>query len=49
MTYEFNANDSDLNNFPNPFKIENVFLFLSALSLIVSGFFVLITAKQYIK
>lgn len=49
MTYEFNANDSDLNNFPNPFQIENVFLFLSSLSLIISGFFVLVTAKQYIQ
>lgn len=47
MTYEYNAGDSVANNFPNPFKIENVFLLLSAFALIGGAVVVLFAARTY--
>lgn len=46
MTYEYNAGDA-AHDVPNPYKIENVFLAISALSLIVAGSWVLHIARGY--
>lgn len=47
MTYEFNSGDKVANDFPNPFKIENVFLLLSACALIGGAVSILFTARTY--
>jgi cold shock CspA family protein len=49
MSYEFNQDDTLLNNFPNPYKFENVFLFLAALATAAGGIMSLITAKELFK
>lgn len=47
MTYEFHAGDAASNDFPNPFKLENIFLLLSSTALIIGGIFVLLDARNY--
>lgn len=37
MTYEYNASDSLLNDFPNPFRFENVFRLAASLALFIAG------------
>lgn len=49
MTYEFNADDSSVNDFPNPFKFENIFLFVSAAMLSGGGISILFTARVYLQ
>ncbi len=49
MTYEFNADDTSVNDFPNPFKIENSFLLLSAAVLMAGGISVLLSARTYLQ
>lgn len=49
MTYEFNNSDSLLNDFPNPFKYENVFLFLAAAFAAAGGIETFIVAKDLFK
>lgn len=49
MSFEFNQDDSLLNQFPNPFKFENVFLFLAALAAGYGGVAALVTAKELFK
>lgn len=47
MSYEFNAGDTTANTFPNPFKVENIFLMLSTAVLTAGGMSVLLTARGY--
>jgi hypothetical protein len=47
MTYAFNASDEVAINSPNPFKIENIFLLVSALALASSAISILFTARTY--
>lgn len=49
MTYEFNRNDSYLNDFPNPFRIENLFLLGACLMLLIGGAVVLFAARTYLQ
>ncbi len=49
MTYEFNAGDSGVNDFPNPYKIENIFLLLCAAVLSAGGISVLLSARAYLQ
>ncbi|KFC72632.1 cold-shock protein [Massilia sp. LC238] len=46
MSYEFNSADSLLNDFPNPFKFTNTFMFVTAAILMVGAIHVTLTAKQ---
>lgn len=46
MSYEFNQGDSLLNEFPNPFKFENLFLFVSAFCVGTGAVKVLLIAKS---
>lgn len=46
MSYEFNSSDSLLNSFPNPFKLENTFLFASGGVTLAGAISVTITAKD---
>jgi cold shock CspA family protein len=46
MSYQYNRDDNLLNNFPNPFQFENVFLLLAALAMTVGGIAAMITAKE---
>jgi cold shock CspA family protein len=46
MSYEFNSVDSLLNDFPNPFKFTNTFMFVTAAILMVGAIHVTLTAKQ---
>ena len=47
MTYKFNATDRVTNDATNPFKIENVFLLLSAVVLISGAISILLDARSY--
>ena len=49
MTYEYNRDDTLINNFPNPFRFENVFLFLAAFATAAGGVTAMITAKGLFK
>lgn len=49
MTYEFNSDDSLLNNFPNPFRFENAFLLLAAAATGTGGIATFVTAKELLK
>ena len=49
MTYEFNSNDSVSNDVSNPFKIENIFLLLSAMVLIAGAVSILFDAGGYFR
>src|SRR5471032_3427654 len=49
MTYEFNSADKQSNDFPNPFKTENIFLLLSVAVLIAGAISVLFTARGYLQ
>ena len=49
MTYEYNRNDTLLNDFPNPFRFENVFLFLAAFAAAAGGVTATVTAKELFK
>ena len=48
MSYDFNADDSELNNVPNPFKKENIALLSAATLLIACGISILFNARSYI-
>lgn len=49
MSYEFNQDDTFLNEVPNPFRYENWFLFIAALSAGVGGVTALVIAKELFK
>lgn len=49
MTYQYNPGDSYLSNFPNPFKIENIFLIANAFMLYGGGTYILWTAIPAIR
>lgn len=49
MSYEFNHDDTFLNEPPNPFRFENVFLFIAALAAGAGGIHALMTAKELFK
>lgn len=49
MSYEYNRDDILLNDFPNPFRFENVFLFLAAFAAATGGVTAMITAKNLFK
>ena len=45
MSYEFNSADSLLNDYPNPFKFQNVFMFITAAVTMGGAVHVTLTAK----
>lgn len=47
MTFDFSTNDNIANNLSNPFKVENVFLLLSALALAGGAVSILFTARTH--
>lgn len=47
MTYEFNASDVATNDFPSPYKVENLFLWVSACLLTIGGVLVMLVARAY--
>lgn len=47
MSYEFNSLDSLLNDFPNPYKYENTFMFITTAVMMVGALSVVLTAKQF--
>lgn len=47
MTFEFSTNDNIANDLSNPFKVENVFLLLSALALAGGAVSILLTARTH--
>lgn len=49
MTYEYNRDDTLLNDFPNPFWFENVFLFLAAFAAAAGGVTAMVSAKDLFK
>jgi hypothetical protein len=49
MSYEFNQDDTFLNEVPNPFRYENWFLFIAALAAGAGGVTALVTAKELFK
>jgi cold shock CspA family protein len=49
MTYEFNRTDDYLNDFPNPYRLENRFLLIACLMLLTGGSFVLLAARTYLQ
>lgn len=46
MSYEFNSADSLLNDFPNPHKFSNTFMFITAAVMMAGAISVILTAKQ---
>lgn len=46
MSYEFNSSDSLLNDFPNPHKFENTFMFITAAVTMAGAIGVVLTAKK---
>lgn len=46
MSYEFNSADSLLNDFPNPFRFENVFMFITAAVTMAGAIHIVLTAKS---
>lgn len=46
MSYEFNSSDSLLNDYPNPFKFQNVFMFITAAVMMAGAVHVILTAKN---
>lgn len=49
MSFEFNQDDTLLNDFKNPYRFENTFLFLAALAAGAGGVAALMTAKELFK
>jgi hypothetical protein len=49
MSFEFNQHDTFLNDFPNPFRFENIFLAVSAAMTFVGGIAVIVQAKEFFK
>ena len=49
MIYTFNAGDNSATDYPNPYRIENCFLRLSALMLIAGGVATLLSARSYLQ
>lgn len=47
MSYEFNSSDNLLNDFPNPFKFENVFMLATGAVTMIGAIGVVVTAKRY--
>ncbi|WP_182990663.1 MULTISPECIES: cold shock domain-containing protein [unclassified Massilia] len=47
MSYEFNSSDTLLNDFPNPFKFENIFMFATGAVTMIGAIGVVMTAKRY--
>ena len=48
MSYDFKADGGYLSSYPNPFKIENIFLIAAAVIFFAGGIFALATAKKFI-
>ena len=48
MSYDFNADASELNSFPNPFKYENIALLSAAALLVTGSISALLSAQSYI-
>lgn len=46
MSYEFNSSDTLLNDFPNPFKFENTFMFITAAVTMAGAIHIILSAKQ---
>lgn len=46
MSFEFNSADSLLNDFPNPYKFPNIFMFITAAITMVGAIHIILTAKQ---
>lgn len=49
MTFEYNRDDSLSNDFPNPFRFENVFLFLASVLALAGGISAFVAAKDLFK
>lgn len=49
MSFEFHQHDTLLNDFPNPFRFENIFLAISAAVTLVGGIAVIVQAKEFLK
>lgn len=47
MSFEFNQHDTFLNDLPNPFRFENIFLAISAAMTFVGGIAVIVQAKEF--
>lgn len=45
MSYEFNSSDSLLNDVPNPYKFENIFMFITAAVTMAGAIHIIVTAK----
>lgn len=45
MSYEFNDSDSLLNDFPNPYRFENIFMFATAAITMVGTIHIILTAR----
>lgn len=45
MSYEFNSADSLLNDFPNPYRFQNIFLFITAAVTMAGAIAVILSAK----
>lgn len=46
MSFEFNSADSLLNDFPNPYKFPNIFMFITAAITMAGAIHIILTAKQ---
>lgn len=49
MSYEFNDSDSLLNDFPNPYRFENIFMFATAAITMVGAIQIILTAKALLQ
>jgi hypothetical protein len=47
MSFEFNQQDTCLNDFPNPFRFENTFLAISAAMTFFGGIAIIVQAKEF--
>jgi hypothetical protein len=49
VDFEYNQDDTFLNDFPNPFRFENTFLAVSAAATLVAGIAIVVQAKEFFK
>lgn len=49
MSFEFNQYDTFLNDLPNPFRFENIFLAISAAVTLVAGIAIVVQAKEFLR
>lgn len=49
MSFEFNQYDTFLNDLPNPFRFENIFLAISAAVTLAAGIAIVVQAKEFLK